>query len=78
MDRSMNEKRCFVQDFHSPMIKDVAFVIYSEQVALVDEVEVDAERIDPERIGLNGISDGDVTSWAFIELIVTEDSICGC
>lgn len=45
MDGTVNEKSCLVQDLHFAVIENVALVIYSEQIALVDQVEVHAKRI---------------------------------
>lgn len=60
------------------MVQDVAFVVDPQQVAFVDEIEVDAERIDPEGGRVDWITDSDVASEAFVETVVAEDAVGSC
>ena len=59
VDGAMDQESCFVQNLDPSMVKDVALMIDTEQIAFVDAVEIDAEWVDPmmEATSLAFISD---------------------
>ena len=59
---AMNQESSFIKNFDFAVIKNGPMVVDSEQIALVDSVEIDSEWVDPECFRLDWISDGDVAS----------------
>ena len=72
---AMNQKSSFIKNFDFAMIKNGPMVIDSEQIALVNSVEIDSEWVDPECFWLDWISHGDVAGQTFVQAIVPEDPI---
>ena len=48
-------------------LDDVPFMVAADQVRDLDLTEMDAERIDPERVGKLRIARGDVSGDSFVE-----------
>lgn len=72
----MDQECSLVEHLHLPVIENVTLVIHAEKIALVDTVEIDAERIDPEGIWFDRISHGYVSSNTFVEAMMSKDAIC--
>lgn len=75
VDGPVDQEGRLVQHFDLAVVQDVALVIDAKQIALVDAVEVDAKRIDPETVLLYGVSNSDVAGKSFVKRVVTEDAV---
>ena len=53
---AMNEEGSFIKNLDFAVIKDGPMMIDSEKIALVDPIEIDSKRVDPERFWFDWVS----------------------
>jgi len=70
----MNPIRGGIERPYGTAIDDGAGMVDADEVGGFDEGKVEAEGVDPEGGGFDGIADGDVASNAFIETVFGEDA----
>lgn len=74
VDGAVYHKRSRVQQPALSTTNNLALLIHLDKVRPLDQGECDAKWIDPESVGLDGVTDGDVTRYTLVESVLSEDA----